>query len=82
MVTDAVTSVVAWKSITDIWREKDFWVLLLTTGSVVSVPQRFFPTDEAEWAFMTVLLDHIDSGVRARSADVKAFDGPGPTVSA
>jgi hypothetical protein len=82
IATEAVAATVAWKSIIDIWREEGFWVLLLSTGSVVSVPQRFFDTDQAEWAFMTLLLDHLDPHVRARSPDVQAFDGPAPGVSA
>jgi len=82
IATPGVTSTVAWKSIIDIWREEGFWVLLLSTGSVVSVPQHFFDTDQAEWAFMTLLIDRLDPHVRARSPDVQAFDGPAPRASA
>jgi len=80
--TDAVSSVVDWKSVTKVWREKGDWVLLLRTGAAVVLPPHIFDTDEAEWTFMTLLFDRIDPEVLARSREVKAFEGPGPVVRA
>ncbi|MCW5734680.1 MAG: YcxB family protein [Enhydrobacter sp.] len=78
--TEAVSSTVAWRSITKVWREKGDWVLLLRTGAAVVLPPYIFESDEAEWAFMTLLFDMIDPEVRARSRQVNAFEGPGPVA--
>lgn len=63
-----------WNCVTDLYRTGKYWVFLFQTSAMV-LPRRFFPTPEAERAFIAEALSRMPQAARGRSPDAVKLVG-------
>ena len=64
----AMTTTSPWSSVTDLYQTQKHWVFLVQSSAMV-LPRRFFPSPEAERAFIVEALSRMPEAARARSPD-------------
>jgi hypothetical protein len=74
MVSGSVHAVAPWSSVTEIFKAKGYWVLMVGMNAWFA-PKRFFADETEERAFIRAALAHLGEGPRTRSKDAVTFAG-------
>ncbi len=69
---DDLTMSARWICVTDLYQTRKYWVFLVQSSAMV-LPRRFFPTEEAERAFIAQALSRMTDAARDRSPDATRF---------
>ena len=65
-----------WDVVSEIFKAAGWWVFL-AQGNSYYLPQKAFPTLDAERAFIAQVLQHLDAAARERSRKAEAFANGG-----
>ncbi len=71
--SELASSVIRWEAITEIWSEKNEWILMIYTGMGAGIPKYLFESMTAERSFVARLLDRLSVDAQARSREARAF---------
>jgi len=70
--TEWMRKIASWRSVTDIVRSQQYWILMVGFEPWV-IPSRFFSNIEDERNFIATCLVHLSADARARSQDASSF---------